>query len=93
MNKLTTLAFALLLFAATHATAYAAPTCQFWTSASGKLYARLNADPGGDGAVYVYVDGEQVTWFSTQGRWFYVPWQSGQTARGYNSEYAMQCSR
>lgn len=93
MRKSNALLLALLLLATTYTTAAAAPTCQFWTSARGKLYARLNADPGGDGAVYIYVDGEQATYFSAQGRWFYVPWQKGQTARGYNSQLVMQCSR
>lgn len=83
---------ACVLFGAMAGHVFAGPTCQFWRSGKGVLYIRLNSDPGGDGAVYVYVNGEQVTYTSAKGRWFYVPSERGDTVRGYNSQYEMQCS-
>lgn len=77
--------------------AIAAPTqasavCSFWTNSRGATYVTLHADPGGDGALYVYVDGVQTTWLSTQGRRFYVTSEAGAVVRGYSSDRRFLCS-
>jgi hypothetical protein len=73
-------------------TATAGATCSTWTSRSGAVYVTLHANPGGDGALYVYVDGVQTTWFSTRKRRFYVTGKRGAVVRGYSSELVLLCS-
>lgn len=74
------------------APAHAAGVCSIVRQTSGKVYAKLVSDPGGDGALYVYVDGVQTTWFSTKKKWFYVTSQKNAVVRGYDSELELECS-
>ena len=46
--------------------------CSFWISATGRVFAELHKDPGGDGALYLWVNDSVQTWFTRKGRWFYV---------------------
>lgn len=82
----------LLFLLALPAQVQAAGVCSIVRQASGKVYAKLVSDPGGDGALYVYVDGVQTTWFSTKGKWFYVTSKKNAVVRGYDSGLEMECS-
>lgn len=73
-------------------TALATGACRIVTHANGKVYAKKTADPGGDGAIYIYVDGAQTTWFSTKKKWFYVTSRKNAVVRGYDSELELECS-
>lgn len=69
----------------------AASACSFWVDGSGATWVTLYADPGGDGAIYVYVDGAQKLWLSTKNRRFYVTNAKNAVVRAYNSQLEWAC--
>lgn len=86
------LAVAAVMVAVAVQAATAQAICTIWTKSNGKTYAILYKDPGGDGALYVYVDGAQTTYFSSKNRTFYVTSKKNAVVRGYNSKLEWQCS-
>lgn len=73
-------------------TAQATGACRIVTHSDGRVFAKKTADPGGDGAIYIYVDSVQTTYFSAKGRWFYVTSKKNPVLRGYDSENELECS-
>lgn len=71
--------------------AKAAGACVIYRNIRGKVFAKKIADPGGDGAIYMYVDGVQVTWFSTSNQWFYVTAKKKAVVTGYDSGLEKEC--
>jgi len=69
----------------------AAGACVIYRNIKGKVFAKKIADPDGDGAIYMYVDGVQVTWFSTSNQWFYVTGKKKAVVTGYDSGLEKEC--
>lgn len=65
--------------------------CSIVPGSRGRTFAKLHEHPGGDGALYVYIDGELITWFSAQGRWFYVTSKADVAVYGYDSAGNLLC--
>jgi hypothetical protein len=69
----------------------AAGACVIFRNIKGSVFAKKVANPGEDGAIYMYVDGVQVTWFSESNRWFYVTRRRGVSVVGYDSGLEKEC--
>ena len=69
----------------------AAGSCVIFRNIKGKVFAKKVADPGGDGAIYMYVDGVQVTWFSVSNQWYYVTGKKRAVVTGYDSGLEKEC--
>ena len=73
--------------------AVASGICSFWTDANGATWGILYENPGGDGAIYAYVDGVKATHYSGLNQRFKVTSKRGAKVTGYNSKLIFKCDK